>query len=131
MAISTTLQLGQTSEIEVIVDEMQTALKMGSGRRLVLATPALVALMEKASQQIIDNHVSEGWESIGTSVNVVHDSMTPIGMTVKIKAELIDFDGKEAVFKINAYDDQGQIGSGNHRRRLAKTRTLLRLLNQK
>ena len=122
---------GMVVETKIAVTETQTAQQMGSGRRQVLATPALVALMEAAAQKIIDAHVPEGWESVGTGIELTHDAMTPVGMMVAVRAELVHFDGKEAVFDVSAQDEQGTIGLGRHRRRLAKTRTLERMIRRK
>lgn len=125
------LKPGLVFETSVKVTETQTALHMGSGKRQVLATPALVALMEAVAQEILDVNLPEGWESIGTGIELTHDAMTPVGMSVKIRAELIHFDGKEAVFDVSAQDGHGSIGSGRHHRMLARSRTLERMLGRK
>ncbi len=87
--------------------------------------------MEGIAQKIIDAHVPDGWESVGTGIELVHDAMTPVGMTVTVRAELVAFNGKEAVFDVSARDEQGMIGKGKHRRILARTRTLERMLKRK
>ena len=125
------LKPGMVVETSITVTETLTAQHMGSGRRRVLATPALVALMEAAAQEMVEANVPEGWESVGIGIELVHDAMTPVGMRVAIRAELIQFDGKEAVFDVSAQDEQGQVGHGRHRRRLARTRTLERMMRQK
>lgn len=125
------LKPGLVFETSVKITKIQSALHMGSGKRRILATPALVALMEAAAQEILDANLPEGWESIGTGIELVHDAMTPIGMTVKVRAELILFDGKEAVFDVSAQDGHGPIGSGRHHRMLARSRTLERMLGRK
>ena len=125
------LKPGMVVETRITVTETQTAQHMGSGRRQVLATPALVALMEAAAQEMVDANVPEGWESVGIGIELAHDAMTPVGMRVAIRAELVQFDGKEAVFDVSAQDEQGSIGHGRHRRRLARTRTLERMMQRK
>ncbi len=125
------LKPGMVAETTITVTDAQSAQSMGSGKRQVLATPALVALMEATAQRIIDTHVPDSWESIGTRIELTHNAMTLVGMKVKIRAELICFDGKEVTFNVSAQDEQGMIGNGRHYRMLAKVRTLERLLTRK
>jgi len=125
------LMAGMAAETETIVTEGQTAWNMGSGRRQVLATPALVTLMEAVAQMAIDAHVPEDWESVGIGIELTHDAMTPVGMKVNVRAELVRFEGREMEFNISAWDEQGLIGNGRHRRMLARTRALERMLRQK
>lgn len=125
------LETGMTAETQTTVTDAQTAQQMGSGRSPVLATPALVALMEGTAQKIIDANIPDGWESVGTGIQLTHDAMTPVGMTVTVRAELIGFDGKTAEFDVSAKDGQREVARGRHRRMLARTRTLARMLRQK
>ena len=120
-----------TAETQTTVTDAQTAQQMGSGRSPVLATPALVALMEGTAQKIIDANIPDGWESVGTGIQLTHDTMTPVGMTVTVRAELIGFDGKTAEFDVSAKDGQREVARGRHHRMLARTRTLARMLRQK
>ena len=125
------LETGMMAEIRTTITDAQTAQQMGSGRGPVLATPALVALMEGTAQKIIDANIPDGWESVGTGIQLTHDAMTPVGMVVTVRAELVGFDGKTAEFDVSAKDEQGEIGRGRHRRMLARTRTLARMLRRK
>ena len=65
----------------VTVKEDQLACTMGSGSLRVLATPAVVALMENAAaalaQEILDN---EMLTTVGTMIAIEHTSPTPTGL---------------------------------------------------
>lgn len=125
------LAVGMSAERTVTVLPEQTAQAMGSGRSPVLATPALVALMEGTAQQIVDDHMPADWESVGIGISLTHEAMTPVGMQVTVRAELTAIEGKELKFAVYAEDGQGLAGQGEHKRTLARSRTLARMLRRK
>ena len=96
--------------------ESNTAKSVGSGSLNVYATPAMLALMEKASCEALKDVLAEGETSVGTLLNVKHLAATPVGMTVTATAELIERDGRKLVFNVSASDESGLIGEGSHER---------------
>lgn len=101
----------------VTVTENQLACTMGSGSLRVLATPAVVALMENAAaalaQEILDK---EMLTTVGTMIAIEHTSPTPIGAEVTAEAKLISQDGRTFRFEVAAYDKKGEIAKGTHTR---------------
>lgn len=101
----------------VTVTENQLAYTMGSGSLRVLATPAVVALMENAAaalaQEILDN---EMLTTVGTMIAIEHTSPTPTGAEVTAEAKLISQDGRTFRFEVAAYDKKGEIAKGTHTR---------------
>lgn len=101
----------------VTVTEDQLASTMGSGSLRVLATPAVVALMENAAaalaQEILDN---EMLTTVGTMIAIEHTSPTPTGAEVTAEAKLISQDGRTFRFEVAAYDKKGEIAKGTHTR---------------
>ena len=101
----------------VTVKEDQLACSMGSGSLRVLATPAVVALMENAAaalaQEILDN---EMLTTVGTMIAIEHTSPTPTGAEVTAEAKLISQDGRTFRFEVAAYDKKGEIAKGTHTR---------------
>lgn len=89
---------------------------MESGTLRVFATPAMIALMEKAAAECVEQYLDDGFTSVGTSISVKHVSATPVGKRVQCSAVLIEIDGKRLVFDVQVYDDAGLIGSGTHER---------------
>ncbi len=102
--------------VSEIVTESNTALSVGSGSLKVYATPAMLALMEKAACEAIKDLLNDGETTVGTNLNVNHIAATPIGMQVSATAELIERDGRKFVFKVTASDESGIIGEGSHER---------------
>ncbi|MBQ8216198.1 MAG: thioesterase family protein [Clostridia bacterium] len=94
----------------------QTAKAMGSGSLAVLATPALVALMEECACKALEGFLEEGQTSVGTALTMHHTAATPVGMEVRVKAEVSKIDGRKIVFTITAEDEKGEIGNCTHER---------------
>ena len=125
------LEEGMTESMTVTVSETQTARYMGSGKSEILATPALVALMEAVSQRIVERGVPADCESIGTGIELRHDAMTPVGAEVLVRAFLRRIEGKELSFEISASDASGTIAKGRHKRVVTRTAILKRLMKKK
>lgn len=97
------------------VNEEMTALKMGSGDLEVLATPALVAIIENCCKRAITD-LKAGETSVGSHFSIDHLKPSKVGAKIEIVAELQRFDGKMADFQFEAYDQGELIGKGIHRR---------------
>ena len=110
------LQPGLTGSASLVVNESVSAKTLGSGTLDVLATPIMIALMEKAAWTCVSDHLDSGYGSVGTEMNVKHSSPTPFGITVTASAELLEVDGKQLLFRVTAVDDSGPIGEGLHKR---------------
>lgn len=102
--------------VKETVTENNTALSVGSGSLKVYATPAMLALMEKAACEAVASILNEGETTVGTLLNVAHTAATPVGMEVSATAELIERDGRKLVFNVTANDESGEIGKGTHER---------------
>ncbi len=102
--------------VKETVTENNTAISVGSGSLKVYATPAMLALMEKAACEAVASILNEGETTVGTLLNVAHTAATPVGMEVSATAELIERDGRKLVFNVTANDESGEIGKGAHER---------------
>lgn len=108
------LEIGMKAVVEKIVTDEDTAQKFGSGEVRVFATPMMIGLMENAALRAVDPHLSEGFATVGTHLDVKHLAATPVGMKVRAEAELIEIKGKKLIFNIAAYDELDKIGEGTH-----------------
>ena len=62
------------------VEEQNLAVSMGSGSLAVLATPAVVALMEYAASSLADEILADGeLTTVGTRISIEHTSPSPLG----------------------------------------------------
>lgn len=108
--------IGLTGETTQVVTMEKTAAFWGSGLVAAFATPALVALMENAAFNAVKDVLAEGQTTVGTELNIKHLAATPVGMTVRARAELVQVDGRKLVFQVEAWDDKEKIGGGTHTR---------------
>ena len=108
--------VGLKGRAEAVVNDTNTAQSACSGALPVFGTPFLCALMEEASWKSIAPHLEAGQSTVGTRLNISHDSATPMGMKVWAESEVTEVDGKRLVLKVAAYDEKGPIGQGTHER---------------
>ena len=78
--------LKYTSELTVTDDV--TAVKMGSGDMPVLATPAMMALMENAAMKAVAKELPEGCTTVGGHIESSHLSPTKVGDKVRFMSKL-------------------------------------------
>ena len=110
------IKIGTIGEVTEKVTISNTAETVGSGSLKVFATPAMIALMEKASCRAIENLLDDATTTVGTLINVEHLSATPVGMTVTVKSTVTEVDGRKICFDVEAFDEVGLIGKGKHER---------------
>jgi fluoroacetyl-CoA thioesterase len=55
-------------------------------------------------------------QSLGTMVSFQHLAATPPGMTLTIKGEVIEVEGRRVRFKVEAWDEVDRICEGVHER---------------
>ena len=109
--------MSNTVSKTLLVGEENLACSMGSGSLRVLATPAVVALMENAAaslaQEVLGN---DALTTVGTMISIEHVSPTPIGAEVTATATLLEQDGRTFRFEVTASDKKGEIARGTHTR---------------
>ena len=110
------VEIGIKGRQELVVSKELTAKHIGSGAVLVFATPMMISLMEKTSQMSVKPFLEAGQETVGTHVDVSHDSAVPVGRKVWCESEVIDVDRRKITFKVAVYDDNGIVGQGTHER---------------
>ncbi len=125
------IELGMSFEFEMTVEHKDTAEYFGSGSVLVLATPVMIGLMEKASMKAVQSGLLDGFTTVGTKVDITHKGATPISMKVKFFAELIEIDRKRLVFQVKAMDEKEEVGSGIHERFIIETEKFVAKANLK
>jgi fluoroacetyl-CoA thioesterase len=107
---------GLIGELDHIVTDADTASKWGSGLVPVFSTPALVGLMESAAVTALSGCLPGGQTSVGGHIDVRHLAATPVGMHVRVRAELTGVEGRKLFFKIQAWDAVELIGEAEHER---------------
>jgi len=110
------LEPGQTAEVKRVVTRDLIADVLGNPGVTVLATPFVLTLLENAAHAVMAPHVPPGGATVGTRVDLKHLAATPLGMTVRAKAVLLETDGRRCVFEVEAWDEVDKIAEGRHER---------------
>ena len=107
---------GLRGSAELVVGEEHTAPSIGSGKVRVLATPVMINLIEAAALAAIEHLLPQGYQSLGTHLDVRHVAATPVGMRVRATAQVIAQEGRTIRFRVDARDEKDLIGDGTHER---------------
>ena len=110
------IEVGLKHTSTLVVTDDVTAVKIGSGDMAVLATPAMMALMENAAMLAVADALPEGSTTVGGHIASSHLKPSKVGDTVTATAEVVKVDGKKIEFKVSAYTGDVLIGEGSHLR---------------
>ena len=122
------LHEGLSHSSQLTVTEAVTAITMGSGDMPVLATPAMMALMENAAMLAVAEHLPEGCTTVGGHIASSHLKPSRLGDTITATATVTKVDGKKIEFKVEARCGDTLLGEGTHLRFVVdRTRFLSRL----
>ena len=115
--VSQYLTPGISEILQRTVEKKHTGGGYGGGAMEdLLATPAYVELMIRAAIQAVDHRLPKGYITVGRGMAFSHDAPTGTGMSVSVKATLVEVRGNRLLFDIIASDELGEIGSGKHER---------------
>ena len=107
-----------------------TAQAMGSGDMPVLATPAMVAMMENASMRLVADGLAEGDTTVGGQIDASHLRPSAVGAEIEVTATLTVQEGRKMTFKIEARDGGNVIGEATHVRFVVPRERFLSKLNK-
>ncbi len=116
MSLQLDTKVGSIGTATLTVAVEHTASAVGSGKIHVLATPVMINLIEAAALDACEKSLPEGYQSLGTHLDVSHIAATPVGMSVTATAEVVAVDGRNIRFKVSARDQRDLIGEGTHER---------------
>ena len=98
----------------------------------VFATGFLVGFIEWACILALKPYLD--WPSeqtVGTRIDVSHTAPTPPGVEVSATVRLVEVNGKQLLFEVEARDPAGIIGAGTHERFVIDARKFNGKLQQK
>jgi predicted thioesterase len=116
MDLKDLFQVGMAKEKVFHVEEQNTALHVGSGSSRVLATPWMIAFMERAARDLLAEYLPDGFSSVGVLVNVRHLAPSPVGSSIRTRAEVQEVEGFTVTFNVQAWDEREKVGEGQHQR---------------
>jgi predicted thioesterase len=106
--------VGLSAVVEEPVTGEMTAAAFGSGDVPVLATPAVLSLVERAAVEAVRDHLPSGTTTVGASVALAHHAPTSVGARVRANVLLDQVDGRRLRFRFTVSDEAGEVASGTH-----------------
>lgn len=125
------LKPGLVAEKTVVVEERHVASHLGSGGVPVYATPTMVLHMEETSRAAVDHLLGPDGATVGAYIAAKHLAPTPLGMKVRIRAELVKVEGRMLTFKVEAWDEVEKVGEADHVRAIISMARFSEKLAQK
>jgi fluoroacetyl-CoA thioesterase len=122
---------GLSREETFTVEENHAASHVGSGGSRVLATPWMIAFMERVAYRLLKEHLGEGESSVGVLIDVRHLAPTPIGANIRVKAVVELRENSQITFTVTAWDQFEKIGAGRHQRVVIDEERFLRRVSAK
>ena len=122
----TKLTLGKTASASTIVTDNNTAKAVVSGSLDVFSTPMMIALMERAACECLDDCLDDTQTSVGSLVNVEHVAASPVGSEITATATVDYVFGRKVEFTVTARDKSGEIGKGKHKRTIVDIESFMK-----
>lgn len=121
MADFSHLTPGLSGTFTMPVTPERLATVVGSGNAPVFASPMMVTAFEAACVACVEHLLPNGFQTLGTHLDVAHTAPTPEGLTVTATASLTSVLGRKLTFAVTAHDGTETIGSGTHTRIIVDT----------
>jgi fluoroacetyl-CoA thioesterase len=107
------LKVGLAGELRFIVAEEMSAPHLP---RKVLATPAMISLIESTCLRTVAPHLDEGETTVGTHVCVSHDDRAEVGSEVTVSCRLAKIERRRLTFDVTVAAGSRRLSEGTHQR---------------
>lgn len=107
-------ELGIFIEKKILTTPDMTASRFHESAPKVLSTPSLITFMQTTCADLLAPFLEKDEMAVSTKIEMRHLASTPIGLNIKIRAEITKIDGGQISFKIEAFDDIEKIAEGNN-----------------
>lgn len=131
MDLTEIIQPGMAKEEHYLVEEEHSASHVGSGSLRVLATPWMIAYIERVARDFLAERLPAGYSSVGVRVDVQHLAPSLVGSRVRIRVEVRSVEGMRVNFAVESWDGTEQIGAGEHQRVVIDEDRFLKRLEQR
>ncbi|SPE42090.1 Thioesterase superfamily [Candidatus Sulfopaludibacter sp. SbA3] len=112
----TNIPAGTKGEQKLLVTNENAINFLGMEGARVLSTPHMIGYMERTCRETVLPLLEQGYDTVGTHVNVRHLAAAPLGMSVTFQAEVTDVAERRIQFRVEAWDEKEKIGEGTHER---------------
>ena len=109
------LAVGITVTQKITIDRDRTIGFMGDEGR-VYSTPSMVRDIEYTCHELLNEHLDDGENSVGTHVSVDHIGATVEGDEVEVSITITAVEGRAVSFEATVKDSLEEVGRGVHNR---------------
>ena len=109
------LAVGITITQKITIDRDRTIGFMGDEGR-VYSTPSMVRDIEYTCHELLNEHLDDGENSVGTHVSVDHIGATVEGDEVEVSVTITAVEGRAVSFEATVKDSLEEVGQGVHNR---------------
>ena len=109
------LTAGVTATQKIAIDRDRTIGFMGDEGR-VYSTPSMVRDIEYTCHELLNEHLDDGENSVGTHVSVDHIGATVEGDEVEVSVTIMAVEGRAVSFEATVKDSLEEVGRGVHNR---------------
>lgn len=110
------IQVGARREERLLVTSEEAIDFLGLESARVLATPYLVGHLEYTCRNLVKPMLDDGYDTVGTHIDLKHLAATPVGMAITFVAEILSVEERRVNFRVQAYDEKEKVAEGTHQR---------------
>lgn len=99
-------RIGTAGELTYVVEAANVIDFASDGMPAVLSTPQLIGWLERTARRTLEPFLEANERSVGMEVEVRHLAPTGIGARVTCVAKVIQVDGRQVGFQLEARDEQ-------------------------
>ena len=110
-----TIAVGLSLNRQIKVDESRVITFMGDDLR-VYETPSMIADIEYTCRDLLAENLPNGWDSVGSIVEIEHLAATPLGDSVTVSVTIENIDRRKVRFVCEVKDSRELVGKGTHER---------------
>ena len=124
------LTAGVTATQKITIDRDRTIGFMGDEGR-VYSTPSMVRDIEYTCHELLNEHLEDGENSVGTHVSVDHIGATVEGDEVEVSVTITAVEGRAVSFEATVKDSLEEVGRGAHNRFIVDVQKTYERLTEK
>jgi len=124
-------KIGTTGEFRFVVAQEHVIDFATDGMPAVLSTPRLIGLFERTAREALQPFLETDERTVGVEIEVRHLAPTPLGESVICTARVIQVEGTQATFQLEARDGHEVIARGLHKRAVVRIDSFARRVTRK
>jgi fluoroacetyl-CoA thioesterase len=123
--------IGTTGESRFVVEGKHVIEFATDGMPAVLSTPILIGLLERTARETVAPFLEPGERTVGAEIELRHLAATPLGQRVTCTTRVIQAEGQQISFQIEARDQYEMIARGLHKRAVIRVEDFAKRLQRK